>query len=128
MKTVYGIVGVVSLLFLAGCASYIDYGNGRYGVTRVSEERSPFGTNAGFAYLDNCEGKQDPDYHYQKLSFSDCHAITPISSISSQGQGGQIVGGALMGLGFGLGSAFSGASGASASLTSSSIATGGKGH
>lgn len=121
------LIGLGLLSF--GCASYIDYGNGRYGVTRVSEERSPFGTNAGFAYLDNCEGRRaNPG---ATLEFTDCHAVTPLSVISSQGQGGAIVGGALNGLGFGLGSAFSGVS-SGASSTSSAIsnatAVGGKGH
>ena len=126
MKQFYGIVGVVSLLFLAGCASYIDYGGDRYGVTKVSEQRSPFGTNAGFAYMENCKGEHSTQTY--ELVFTDCHPVTPLQAISSQGVGGQIVGGALTGLGFGLGSVFSGASGASASSTSSSIATGGKGH
>lgn len=120
------ILWALPLLVLAGCASYIDYGNGRYGVTRVSEERSPFGTNAGFAYLDNCEGyRQNPG---ATLEFKDCHAVTPLSVISSQGQGGQVVSGALNGLGFGLGSAFSGATGATSSAVSSATAAGGKGH
>lgn len=118
-------------LALTACASYIDYGGGRYGVTRVSEQPSMFGTNAGFAYLENCQGIQQEGYNYQKLTFVDCHPITPPQLITSQGQGGQIVGGALTGLGFGLGSAFGGsttssssAAGASSSSTSSSSATG----
>ena len=117
------------LLVLTGCASYIDYGNGRYGVARVSEQRSPFGTNAGFTYLDNCEGTQaNPG---ASLEFRDCHPVTPISVISSQGQGGQVVSGALNGLGFGLGSAFSGVSSGASSTSnavSSATAAGGKGH
>ena len=114
-------------LLLSGCASYIDYGDGRYGVTRVSEERSAFGTNGGFMYLDNCHGTQDPSYSYQKLTFSDCKVVTPLTPIYSQGVGGQIVGGALTGLGFGLGSAFSGVSN-SASSVSNATAAGAKGH
>lgn len=122
----FGIIGIG----LVGCASYIDYGNGRYGVTRVSEERSPFGTNAGWTYLDNCEGyRQNPG---SMLEFKDCRPMMAPVPISSQGQGGQIVGGALTGLGFGLGSAFSGATGATSTSTSNSIsnaaASGGKGH
>lgn len=125
-----GGIGVILLcvmgMGLTACASYIDYGNGRYGVTRVSEERSPFGTNAGFAYLDNCEGyRQNPG---ATLEFKDCHPVTPLTAIQSQGQGGQVVSGALNGLGFGLGSAFSGATGATSSAVSSATAAGGKGH
>ena len=124
-KAVPVILLAILVMGTTACASYIDYGNGRYGVTRVSEERSPFGTNAGFAYLDNCEGKRaNPG---ATLEFTDCHPITPLSVISSQGQGGVIVSGALNGLGFGLGSAFSGATGATSSAVSSATA-GGKGH
>lgn len=129
---------IAASLSLTACASYIDYGNGRYGVTRVSEERSPFGTNAGFSYLENCQGTQAPGYNYQKLTFSDCFRVTDVTPIYSQGQGGQVVGGALTGLGFGLGNAFSGASssssstsGSAASSSSSSSAisgAGGHGH
>ena len=117
------VLAVLVLGTMTACASYIDYGDGRYGVTRVSEQRSPFGTNAGFAYMENCEGRKD---NIGALAFTDCHAMTPIASVSSQGQGGQIVGGALTGLGFGLGSAFSGASN-SASAVSSSASTAAKG-
>ena len=133
---------LLGLLSCVGCSTYIDLGDGRYGVTKVAEERSPFGTNAGFAFLANCKGTQVEGYNYQKLEFSDCHRITEIAPISSQGQGGQIVGGALTGLGFGLGSAFGGSTTSSSSSAgansssnafSSSSATstaigGGKGH
>ena len=121
-KAVPVVLLAILAMGLTACASYIDYGNGRYGVTRVSEERSPFGTNAGFAYLDNCEGyRLNPG---ATLEFKDCHPVTPLSVISSQGQGGVIVSGALNGLGFGLGSAFSGATGATSSAVSSATAAG----
>ncbi|TSA51347.1 MAG: hypothetical protein D4R44_08150 [Actinobacteria bacterium] len=108
-------------LLVSGCASYIDYGDGRYGVTKVSEQRSPFGTNGGFMHMENCKG----EYSQEKfgLVFTECHPVTPLTPITSQGVGGQIVGGALTGLGFGLGSAFSGAGGASSSSSSSAITT-----
>jgi len=130
-------VWMLPIVFLAGCATYMDLGEGRYGVTQVSEQRSPFGTNAGFAMLQNCKGTQEEGYHYQKLTFSDCQPLTGYVPTSSQGQGGQIVGGALTGLGFGLGSAFSGAGGssssssaggASSSSSSSSVGIVGGGH
>jgi hypothetical protein len=112
-------------LVLTGCASYIDYGDGRYGVTKVSEQRSPFGTNGGFAVLQNCEGR----YGNLGLEFTDCHDLTNYHPIYSQGQGGQVVSGALTGLGFGLGSAFSGAGSVSSSAVSSSaVSVPVKGH
>jgi hypothetical protein len=122
---------ILFALLLSGCATYIDLGDGRYGVTRASEERSPFGTNAGFAYLENCQGIQDPAYFYQKLTFTDCKQATPITPIYSQGVGGQIVGGALTGLGFGLGNAFGGASNgasSSANATSNAVSAPARGH
>ena len=134
MKAIYGVLLAGLLGVLTACATYIDLGEGRYGVTRVSEDRSPFGTNAGFSYLENCKGTQAPGYNYQKLTFSECFRVTDVVPIQSQGQGGQIVGGALTGLGFGLGSAFGGSSatssrGASSSSSSSAISgAGGSGH
>ena len=127
-----GGLGVVLLVIMAmgltACASYIDLGNGRYGVTRVSEERSPFGTNAGWTYLDNCEGyRLSPG---ATLEFKDCRPMMAPVPISSQGQGGQIVGGALTGFGFGVGSAFNNVGGAtsSSSAISNAVVGGGKGH
>jgi len=112
-------------VLLIGCASYIDYGDGRYGVTKVSEHRSPFGTNGGFAVLQNCEGR----YGNLGLEFTDCHDLTGYHPIYSQGQGGQVVSGAMTGLGFGLGSAFSGAGSVSSSAASSSaVSVPAKGH
>lgn len=115
---------LATVVVLAGCASTIDLGHERYGVTKVSEERSLFGTNGGFMYLDDCAKVYDPQ---TKLpTWADCKTIAGPVPIYSQGVGGQIVGGALTGIGFGLGSAFSGASGSSAA--SSSTAISGKGH
>ena len=110
-------------VLVSGCASYIDYGDGRYGVTRVSEERSAFGTNGGFMILQNCEGKPGA----YGMNFSDCKNMSDYTPIYSQGVGGQVVGGALTGLGFGLGSVFSGAGGASSSASSSAITAPAKG-
>mgnify|MGYP001563018027 CR=1 FL=1 len=121
------LVWALPLFLLGGCASYIDYGNGRYGVTKVSEERSLFGTNGGFMFLENCEGKRaNPG---ATLEFTDCHTMTPLTPIYSQGVGGQLGGGIATGLGFGLGSVFSGATGTTSSAVSNAAATAGsKGH
>jgi hypothetical protein len=96
-----GLAACLAIVFLAGCASYIDLGEGRYGVTRVSEERSPFGTNAGFAYLEDCKGKVNKN-NWGKLEFTDCNLMTAPQLIYSQGQGGQIVQGVLIGVGTGV--------------------------
>jgi hypothetical protein len=107
-----------------GCASYIDYGDGRYGVTKVSEQRSPFGTNGGYAVLMNCEGKQGN----LGMEFTDCKQMTDYHPIYSQGQGGAIVGGALTGLGFGLGNVFSGATNSANAISNTSVVAPSKGH
>lgn len=104
---------------LVGCASYIDYGEGRYGVTKVSEERSAFGTNGGFMVMYNCKGTKGN----LGLEFDDCNPVTHLTPIYSQGVGGQIVGGALTGLGFGLGSAFSGVSNSASSISNATAST-----
>lgn len=128
MKTVYGIMVGVSLLFLSGCTTYdLDVKNGRVNITQVTENRSPFGTNMGFARVANCKYEKLNEYDTLTTP-TDCNPVTPWVPMFSQGQGGQVVGGALTGLGFGVGSVFSGASGSSAASTSSSVATGGKGH
>ena len=117
------LIGLGLLSF--GCASTIDYGNGRYGVTKVSEERSLFGTNGGFMYLENCAKVYDPQ---TKLpDWADCKTVAGPVPIYSQGTGGQLGGGIATGLGFGLGSVFSGATGATSSAVSSATAAG-KGH
>lgn len=103
MKTVLSLFAV---LFLAGCSSYGDLGNGRYAKTVLSEERSPFGTNSGFTRLENCKGHKS--HWYSFTEYSDCQAINDWQLVSSQGQGGQMVSGAFMGMGLGLGLAHSG--------------------
>jgi hypothetical protein len=105
---------------LVGCASYVNLDNGKAMRTVVTELRSPFGTNAGFMQLQQCDAKQREGYNYEKLDLTNCQAHSAWIPINSQGQGGQILGGALTGLGFGLGSAFGGSS-------TSSSATGGGG-
>jgi uncharacterized membrane protein YedE/YeeE len=124
MKTLTIGLGLVGLFMVTGCASYVDLQNGR---ALMTEQRSPFGTNGGFMQMQECDKTVDPNSKLVVYEHN-CIAKSEWIPVYSQGQGGQILGGALTGLGFGLGSVFSGASGASASSTSSSIATGGKGH
>jgi hypothetical protein len=109
----------IPVLFMVGCSTYAELGQGHVARTLVSEERSAFGTNMGFSKLQHCE-KND------KGEVSNCTDMTGWVPMWSQGTGGQVVGGALTGLGFGLGSAFSGASN-SASAVSNAAATAGKG-
>lgn len=100
--TVLGL-GIVSVM-LVSCASYVDIGNGRVMKTVVTEERSPFGTNAGFMQLQECEKVLVPG-NTKSYDYINCVSKSAWVPINSQGQGGQIVGGALTGLGAGIGGA-----------------------
>jgi|SRR6185295_1907842 len=111
-------IGVI--LLLAGCSTYAELGQGHVARTIMSEERSPFGTSMGFAKLQHCEKDKAGE-------LVNCQDLTGWQPMYSQGVGGQIVGGALTGLGFGLGSAFSGVSN-SASAVSNGAASGARGH
>lgn len=126
------ILGVLGATLLVACSTVASLGDGRYAVTRTSEVRSPFGTNMGWTKLENCAGTYKAGENGVKdWEYSDCKPLSNWTPLGSQGQGGQIVGGALTGLGFGLGSAFSGAGGVSSSSSSSSSASsaaGGGGH
>lgn len=92
-------------MLLVGCAGYADLGNGRYAKTAFSEHRSPFGTNSGFMRLESCPG--DKPGVLDNRPSPTCFPLTEWVPVSSQGQGGQIVSGAMMGLGVGLGLAHS---------------------
>lgn len=121
---------ILAAFGLGACSSYVDLGNGKAMRTVLTEERSPFGTNAGWMQLQECDKIQDPDWNMPHDKYVNCHPHSVWTPIHSQGQGGQVVGGALTGLGFGLGNAFSGAtsSSASSSAASSSAVSGGRGH
>jgi hypothetical protein len=116
MKYCKPLIGLFVTLLLSGCATYADLGQGHVARTLVSEERSSFGTNMGFSKLQHCE-KND------KGELCNCRDLTAWIPMWSQGVGGQVVSGALTGLGFGLGSAFSGAAGASNSVVNSTVST-----
>jgi hypothetical protein len=96
----HGSIMILAALSIGGCASYADLGNGRYAKTVLSEERSPFGTNGGFVQLQDCKGEKEHWYSFR--TYSDCQPITAWVPVSSQGQGGIIVAGALTGIGIGV--------------------------
>lgn len=129
-KTVPVILLGIVFMGTTACATYHDAGNGHYNITKTTEDPHLFGTNMGFARIENCVGTKDPAYPLSSMKFSECNPVTQWIPMSSQGQGGQIVGGALTGLGFGLGSAFGASSGSSAisSSEATAISGGGKGH
>lgn len=108
----------ISFLFV-GCASYADLGNGHRGQLETMAVRDAFGTNVVAFRAKHCEKAPGEQQEYSK-----CRWMTPEEQAqwfpgTSQGVGGQIVGGALTGLGFGLGSAFSGAGNTASSVSNS---------
>lgn len=84
---------IVSLLFLSGCTTVHDLGAGRYLVPRTVEERSLLGTNMGFVWIENCQGRVDPKQ--PGMIYENCERVTEWVPMSSQGQGGQIMSGLL---------------------------------
>lgn len=127
------ILMAISLLILSGCTTTHDLGNGKYLVPRAVEERSLFGTNMGFAWIEQCDGLADPKKF--GIMYENCKEVTAKVPMSSQGQGGQIASGLLQAAGFwGLGALMPGGS-VNQSAVSSSNATaisvtngGGHGH
>jgi hypothetical protein len=104
----YALIAVV-VLFLAGCTTTHDLGGGRYLVPRTVEERSLFGTNMGFAWIEACDGMADPKQ--PGMLYRNCLAVTEKIPMSSQGQGGQITSGLLNAAGlWGLGALIPGGS------------------
>jgi hypothetical protein len=83
----------VCLLLLVGCTTAHDLGGGRYLVPRAIEERSLFGTNMGFAWIEACDGMADPKQ--PGMLYRNCEPVTEKIPMSSQGQGGQITSGLL---------------------------------
>lgn len=106
------------LIPLSACTTVHDLGGGRYVVPRTAEVRSPFGTNMGAVMLEACDGKDNPYFPWQ-TDYRNCQPMKDWTAFSSQGQGGQVAAGALVGLGFGLGAAFAPVSGASATASQS---------
>lgn len=118
---------LLGMLGLSGCTTVHEWGNGRVVVPHVVEVRSPFGTNAGFVMIEDCEGSAKPDEGLQPLfptrTYTDCRPLTGWVPVSSQGQGGQITQGVLIGAGtVGLGAVMPAASGSVNAVSSSSAA------
>ena len=97
---------LMSIMLLA-CTSVVQRENGTWDVPKKVEDRSLFGTNQSALYITNC--KTVVHHAIGSDEYLNCEPITNYHFGSSQGQGGQIVGGVAAGLGLGLGMAFSGA-------------------
>lgn len=125
----------LSLLVISGCTTTHDLGGGKYLVPRTVEERSLFGTNMGFAWIEKCDGEADPKQ--PGMIYRNCTQVTEKIPMSSQGQGGQIASGLMQAAGFwGLGALMpatninnsSVSTGSTATSTATSIVGGGHGH
>ena len=91
---------------LAGCTSVVQRENGTWDVPKQVEHRSLFGTNQSALYISNC--KTEVRKWFIENEYTNCSQASDYQYAYSQGQGGQIVSGAFMGLGLGLGLAHSG--------------------
>lgn len=125
----------VLVLVVSGCTSVHDLGGGRYMVPRQVEVRSPFGTNAGFVMLETCDGVPKKEEGLQPftpaIEYVNCQVVKDWTPIQSQGQGGQIVQGALTGIGLGvLGATMpaSGSASSSSAITTTTVTAPAKGH
>lgn len=108
ISTCHSMVWVVAALWLVGCTSVVHNQNGTWDVPRQVESRSLLGTNQAGMRIDNC--KREVYRFITPNEYIDCTELVPYGLASSQGQGGQIISGGLMGLGFGLGAAHGGGS------------------
>lgn len=94
---------LAGLLLMTGCTTVYERGNGRVVVTRVSEQRSPFGTNITWTQLTDCEAVKKSDGGLVPLfggtDYFDCQPLSGWVPMASQGQGGQIAQGVLNGAG-----------------------------
>lgn len=119
---------ILSILSLAGCASYAELGDGMYAKTVASQDPYLFGTNTGHARLDICRG--DKAHWWQSVRLYDCRTEVEWQLVSSQGQGGQIVAGALNVVGAGvIASQIGQGASATANAVSQSVSSAGRhGH
>ena len=122
----YYYLAILGILVLGGCASYFDLGSGRYAKTALSEARSPFGTNSGFARLESCKGQKA--HWYSSMEYTDCQAMSEWQLVSSQGQGGQVAAGALNAAGLGILGAIMPSTSNAANASQSVTVTAPRGH
>ena len=93
---------VLSLLLLSGCISPYKQPDGSFLITKHAEVRSPFGTNGGYDFLEKCQGPEGSVLFYMESDFSNCQQVKleeyqqiTANHKASQGQGGQILEGAM---------------------------------
>lgn len=97
----------LSVLALVGCTSVSQRTDGTWDVPKQVEVRSPFGTNQSAMRVENCTTKVH--HAFGSDDYLNCTDDKYGYTVAhSQGQGGQIVSGMIMGLGFGLGLAHGG--------------------
>ena len=95
-------------LGLSACATDMDLGNGRVMTLKKVEARSAFGVNDSRSRLADCEKATDPNDVTSSL-YTDCKWMeSEWRQSSSPGQGGQIISGALQGVGLGVAGALIG--------------------
>lgn len=98
---------------LTACVSDMDLGNGRVMNLAKVETRSAFGVNDSRSRLRDCELAKDGQY-------LDCHWMeSEWRQSTSPGQGGQVAGAALQGMGLGIAGTMIGGTSNAASATSS---------
>lgn len=124
---VKGLTACLALLFIAGCVTDAQLSQDHVGRTVTSEVRSLFGTNMGFAKLQECEKKYLNTYHsvYEPVN---CIDLTPWPAMWSQGQGGQLFGGVAAGAGAAAGGARVNTGSTVTNTAITSVTSGGKGH
>lgn len=119
------LTGLIFGFFLSACTTTHTLPNGQVIVPRMVEVRSPFGTNTAMMHLERCSALP-AEHWWTSVRFVKCKPITKWKPMYSQGQGGQIVQGVLIGAGVGLGGAFAGSTAtATSSASSNATATGG---
>ena len=127
--TVPVVLLAIMALGLTACVSDMDLGNGRVMNLAKVEARSAFGVNDSRSRLRDCLKTRD-EQDITSYVYADCHWMeSEWRQSTSPGQGGQIVSGALQGIGLGVAGALIGNGvGASANATAGASAVGGKGH
>lgn len=91
---------VVLAVVVAGCVTPIKESSGLFVKPVATEVRSPFGTNTVYTRLQRCHGPERSVLFYLEADFTDCVNLPMEEQVAysfgySQGQGGQIVEGAM---------------------------------